>query len=717
MYKDVNKKWIFRAFLLGALFCGLQTSQAAFFNPTEAFPSTSNALLPSDSWLTNTKPYPTNAWFINFTLNKSPDSPTYPVNLLPYLMQLSKEGMMVSYSNPIYYAEPNYPAITSAFYYQFENQFTLGAVEPMTGFGVDSYHGLMVTLAWTNAQQQKIIAPVLQGSPYLSAFFYTATPKFSSRFSMKSVNQQSLRGVLPQATRFELVLALSPSDTQTWILYSEKPLQLKWETTPSGEVLAATAPYSGWLRIILQRDSRTQLENNKALIDRYSQTIPLDYEQQYDNTHYSFTWKTQNQQPPLMLSLPHQRKQTVPGADSLRYFGVKGLMLGETTARWDIDLPEIPLVFLEQKNPTQAQKDLLLQALKADADTLLTFPFPDDGPYQVGKRYGRAARLILIADALKAFDLKKRMLSLLKMQLSKKMRGVSSWSFQYDTTWGGIIPSLDVYGARHYTDHHFHYGYWVYTFAVIAHFDADWLTQRVKNRAFTPKQWINGLIRDYANEEKNDPYFPLQRYQDDYAGHSWASGLTAFIDGQNQQSSSEAVNAYYALALFAEASQDNALLRWAKFLMTRELVSAQTYWQIPKNNTVYSEKFKENNWVVANLWGSKIDSNAFFINCQTEYRCGLAYSFGIEMVPFTAISSYLFNKNWLLDAAPTIKKLINKEYGTLPTAWQWILVKGIAPVLTKTDQALFLKQAIESKPEEYDNGDSKTNTLYFLINE
>lgn len=678
-----------------------------FPSPTPIFPATSNKLLPSPYWLKHKKPYPTNAWFINLMLPEAD-----AVTIFPYLMKISPFGISLSYTGPIFYAEPDYPSIISAFYYQFENQLTLGPSLPMPHYGLDSYHGLKITLQWQN-KPQKITAPILQGSPYLTEFFTNTIPQLSTSLHIRSINSQT-QGPLAPAQRYEILLAINKEDTQTWILYSEKPLLFNW----NGKQLIATEPYSGWIRVILQKDTRMQLDNDTALLDKYSQTIPLEYQQTYQvneqNIIYSFIWQTQNNAPPLMLSLPHQVINTsVPS--TVTYTGIKGLLKGQTLGQWTMELPKIPILFLEPKNLSKEQTKALSQALLVDAEELLNHPFPDDGPYQVGKRYGRAARLILIAHVLKEEALKNRLLNFLKIHLRKKMRQESGWNFQYDTTWGGIIPSVDDYGARHYNDHHYHYGYWVYTFAVIGTFDPAWLNTPLKPSSFTPQQWIDTLIRDYANELKEDPYFPPQRYQDDYAGHSWASGLTAFKDGQNQQSSSEAVHAYYAIALYATLIQDKKLLDWAEFLMNRELVSAQTYWQISDDSALYNNLFKENNKVVGNLWDNKIDANAFFKDCKTEFRCGLEYSFGIQMLPFTAITKDLLNKKWLRDAYPLIKKLIENQYGPVPPAWKWILIKGAASIMDKKEKEYFFKQVQESKPDQYDDGDSKTNTLYFLI--
>ncbi len=684
-------------------------------NPTTIFPKTHAEQSPSSLWLDNKKPYPTNAWFINFVT----DNASEPVMIFPYLAKLSPQGISLSYSSPIYYAEPDYPTIISAFYYQFENQLTLGSLEPMPNFGLASHHGMQITLKWQNGEQE-LSAPILQGSPYLTEFFKATKPQLSSRFKFLSVNKQTQRGILPENTRFEIVLALDEKQTQTWILYSEKPIRLNWSTGIQGEKIAASEPFTGWLRLVLQSDSAKGLANDPSVLDAYSQTIPLDYLQNYSTNEkkltYSFKWKTQNNKAPLMLSLPHQRN-SVDKTNAITYASIKGLMQGETTAQWNIALPTIPILFLEPKNLSPEQTQFLKESLKAEAQNFMQQIFPDDGPYRSGKRYARVARLILIANKLKEYNLQNLLINHIESLLAKKMLRKGKWWFEYDLSYGGIIPSIDDYGARHYNDHHYLYGYWVYTFAVIAKFDPSWLAKPLKLNSFAPKDWISNLINDYANKDPKNAYFPLQRYQDDYAGHSWASGLRSFKDGQNEQSSSEAVFAYYAIALYASALHENDLFAWAQFLMTRELVSAQKYWQITKNSTIYSDKFKESNQVVANLWGAKIDSNAFFKSCKTKYRCGLEYSFGIEMLPFTAISQALFNKEWLEYSYSTIKKLLAGEYGAISPDWYWILIKGVSPIMDKNEKALFFKQALGAKLDDFDLGDSKTNTLFFLINE
>lgn len=90
---------------------------------------------------------------------------------------------------------------------------------------------------------------------------------------------------------------------------------------------------------------------------------------------------------------------------------------------------------------------------------------------------------------------------------------------------------------------HFHYGYHIYGAAAVAHFDPAW------GREFFEQVLL--LIRNIANPSKEDKFFTQWRHKDWYQGHSWASGIaTAPHNGRNQESSSEAIMAYEAVALY-----------------------------------------------------------------------------------------------------------------------------------------------------------------------
>lgn len=94
----------------------------------------------------------------------------------------------------------------------------------------------------------------------------------------------------------------------------------------------------------------------------------------------------------------------------------------------------------------------------------------------------------------------------------------------YDAVWGRVCStgsygnndsSID-FGNTYYNDHNFHYGYYVYTAAIIGYLDPEWLT---RNKSAN-KVWVNTLIRDWANPSTEDPFFPFSRSYDWYHGHS-----------------------------------------------------------------------------------------------------------------------------------------------------------------------------------------------------
>ena len=94
-----------------------------------------------------------------------------------------------------------------------------------------------------------------------------------------------------------------------------------------------------------------------------------------------------------------------------------------------------------------------------------------------------------------------------------------------------------------------HFGYHIYAAAVVSKFDRDWARRHFEH--------VLLLVRDIANPSPQDPYFPTWRHKDWYLGFSWASGIVtarglAYPNGRNQESVSESINAYEAVAIYGE---------------------------------------------------------------------------------------------------------------------------------------------------------------------
>ncbi|CAG8639407.1 1821_t:CDS:2, partial [Acaulospora colombiana] len=129
--------------------------------------------------------------------------------------------------------------------------------------------------------------------------------------------------------------------------------------------------------------------------------------------------------------------------------------------------------------------------------------------------------------------------------------------------------------------------------------------------------WVNSLIRDVSNPSSNDPYFPTFRSFDWFAGHSWASGIFASQDGNNEESTSEDYNFYFAAKLWAQVSERSGgtvmrnLGKLMDVILAVESRAMQSYFLLEDENTVQPKAFLKNK-VSGILWEDKLDHTTFF---------------------------------------------------------------------------------------------------------
>ncbi|KAF2687691.1 glycoside hydrolase family 81 protein [Lentithecium fluviatile CBS 122367] len=229
----------------------------------------------------------------------------------------------------------------------------------------------------------------------------------------------------------------------------------------------------------------------------------------------------------------------------------------------------------------------------------------------------------------------------------------------YDTVWKGVVSSgtynngdtgLD-FGNTLYNDHHFHYGYFVYTAAIIGLLDPAWLEQG------SNKAWVNMLVRDFANPSISDPYFPFQRSFDWFHGHSWAKGLFASGDGKDQESTSEDTFATYALKMWGRTSGDANMEARANLQLAVQARSLRNYFLLASDNKVQPERFLPNK-VTGVLFENKVDHVTYFGDAPELVQ-------GIHMIPINPSSPY---------TRP--KKFVQEEWDTYFAQGRVDLVQG-----------------------------------------
>lgn len=197
------------------------------------------------------------------------------------------------------------------------------------------------------------------------------------------------------------------------------------------------------------------------------------------------------------------------------------------------------------------------------------------------------------------------------------------FKFVYDKEWATLIGYPASYDSDNkLNDHHFHYGYIINAAATIAQLDPEWATQG---------KWgamVNELVKDVANDDRNNLTYAFMRNFDPYAGHSWAGGTGI---GQNQESASEAIEFASALARWGAVTGQQHLADLGVYLHTTEAIAFQQYWQ-DVDNKVFP------NGIDRELMGIVGDNGAGFTNF---FDGDPAHIFGIQYTPINGGSLFM----------------------------------------------------------------------------
>jgi len=193
---------------------------------------------------------------------------------------------------------------------------------------------------------------------------------------------------------------------------------------------------------------------------------------------------------------------------------------------------------------------------------------------------------------------------------------------------------------------------------------------------------------------------------DAYAGHSWASGTSPFGDGNNQESSSEAVSAWNGLALWAAASGQAELAEEAGWMLSSEAASARAYWtDFDLDDPVY-QGFDHT--ITSLVWGGKRDYATWF---SAEPSAML----GILVLPMSPVAGYLGGdpdrvRVNLADAL-SVEKPLPERYDVM--FGDYLLMYS---ALQGPDAAAEALDAAGGLPEDrIDDGNSRTYLLAWLM--
>lgn len=423
----------------------------------------------------------------------------------------------------------------------------------------------------------------------------------------------------------------------------------------------------------------------------------------------------------MAIDATHLKSMASANRTTLTYRSNFGNMTGLRGGSWTQTL-EIPGILRDSPNKEllwhgngtikDADKATLLAALKQDATIMKNFITNCNyESYLCGKYVGNIARMVLIADQMEnepgARELRAELLDFLKRNLNPWFDGKDDndcrvnkavvvagkqtpelqcegpgegWQkrinekladyFQYDTTNGGTVTrrpfaqnnlEQDFYNAI-YTDHMFHYGYFIYAAAVVARFDAAWQTQY--------KEGVNTLVRDIANASLEDKYYPITRTYDWFRMQNIADAGPA-ANGGNTESSSEAINSGYGIVLWGAATGNGQLQALASVMLAGEIRTAQAFYQVTPASNVFPDVAAVTVPIVGGpaaslaldpatlvTWGIKRTN---LTESQVFFGQRRVFRIGIQLLPFTPISEYVFSPAWLAQHRAALLQLEQDE--------------------------------------------------------
>lgn len=345
--------------------------------------------------------------------------------------------------------------------------------------------------------------------------------------------------------------------------------------------------------------SETALSTVAQYAEAFVASGSVSYTRKDDRFTTTLNYETKDNQPVLFARLPHQYTEA---SSAVTYQSILGNMPTEVGTAFSFETPVVPIVEkLQISDISDKERDVLSRQLARDVDI---FENHTD-TYFGGKQLYRMAQLLIIANQLNEHDAANTAQSILRRELGLWLQPgrKEPKSFTYDPSMRGIVGNEASFGSdKEFNDHHFHYGYFIYAAAVLAEYDKDFLA--------THQKTVNLLVADIANYNNNEK-LPFRRSFDPYAGHSWASGTAPFLDGNNQESTSEAINAWVGTSLWARQTNNDALELQANWMLSQEYHTAQLYWLMQQEDTPrYLSKY--NSPLASIIWGGKREYSTFF---------------------------------------------------------------------------------------------------------
>ncbi|OWZ14456.1 Endo-1,3(4)-beta-glucanase [Phytophthora megakarya] len=615
--------------------------------------------------LVGSRPIPTNDWWGNVIGATDEEDVVHPVWTNPYSV------------TPSIFMEPygltmNYPYTTRLFgggltgngdaemYYLHGQvpEFTFSATEFSNSshpiFEVFDWDDLSVQLRFLSSDNfsKKFEATLASGMAFVTARYTDLTPRFQTIYNISTINGlDSSETINRPLTNNRYVLQFD--NGATWTLYFSNEVTLHFD---GHHTLDMKQPYTGLARVALIPDASAQEQN---IFDQTASCILNGGRVEAHNENaYAYKWQTSGDCTNGMLHYAQvhhvdtlDRRYATEAEGVAAHSTTRGLMQGVVTKtsppEWRlVETVDFPVDFYPPRKPdasvveTFEMKKNLITDINAQWSIALGQSY-----YFNGKAAQKYASLCLMAGDPSIVGKDTALLSHCIKKLEELLMPFldNSWTnpLNYDTIYRGVVssqgftlndPNVD-FGNTMYNDHHYHYGYWVVTAAIVNKLDPTWSGIPALNRM------AGFLIRDVANPSDADPYFPKFRSLDWYRGHSYSHGITALGDGKDEESTSEDMNFYYGMTLLGKVTGDTHLETVGKLMVKLNARAIQTYFLLEDGNRAHPDRYRDNK-VMGILFDNKVNYATWF--------SGEKYAIhGIQMLPATAVTEFVRTRDFV----------------------------------------------------------------------
>ena len=321
----------------------------------------------------------------------------------------------------------------------------------------------------------------------------------------------------------------------------------------------------------------------------------FDWKYEKEKGTVSTTWKvkTEGGGDTLHGWVPHHYRTTQHNLDltGMKYKTRRGEMLVAKGNNFEISWPFTGIIPLFPLPKDEAfRKEVLSDFINRWGKDLLQKP---EASRQGGDTYWGGKSMLKTCQAFNmawqlqlpiAKDLYKEAKRVVEDWLTYEPGEKAFYYARYPLPWSGLVGFNSSYGSEQFTDNHFHYGYLAMSAGLIGMHDPVWLKKY--------RSSLTEVVKQYAEWERDSLRYPRLRTFECWGGHSYAGGMSSGYDGNNQESSSEAVGSWAGMFFLGAALGDEEMLATGAMGYAIETEAVHEYW----NNAYGWKEAGHSNW-------------------------------------------------------------------------------------------------------------------------